>query len=342
MSPYRALYGGKRVLVTGGLGFVGSNLTIRLLELGATVLVVDSQIPETGANPHNVESVRDHPRLSVRTTDVRDVLAMERLVRGQDVIFNLAGQVSHLDSMQDPFTDLEINCRSQLALLEACRHRAPQTKVVFASTRQIYGRVAEELLPVSERQPPNPVDVNGINKLAGERYHTLYNNVYNLRTSVLRLTNTYGPRMLVKHNRQTALGWLIRQALDGEDITIFGDGSQLRDYTYVDDAVDAFLLAGSSDAANGQTFNLGGVAPMSLRDTTEVLIDVAGSGSYHLEPFPDELNRIQIGSVYVDDAKVRRALGWKPKVGLREGLTRTVDFYRAHRAHYWSRSPAEA
>ncbi|MBV9355970.1 MAG: NAD-dependent epimerase/dehydratase family protein [Chloroflexi bacterium] len=337
-----AHYAGKRVMVTGGLGFIGSNLAQRLLTLGADVLIVDALMPEAGGNRFNIEPFHDHPRLSVRTVDIRDILAMERLIDDNDVIFNLAGQVSHIDSMRDPFTDLEINCRSQLALLEACRHRAPQTKVVFASTRQIYGRVAEELLPVSERQPPNPVDVNGINKLAGERYHTLYNNVYNLRTSVLRLTNTYGPRMLVKHNRQTALGWLIRQALDGEDITIFGDGSQLRDYTYVDDAVDAFLLAGSSDAANGQTFNLGGVAPMSLRDTTEVLIDVAGSGSYHLEPFPDELNRIQIGSVYVDDAKVRRALGWKPKVGLREGLTRTVDFYRAHRAHYWSRSPAEA
>ena len=210
----KRFYEGKRVLVTGGLGFIGSNLAIRLLELGAHVLVVDSLIPETGGNAFNIEPVQDHPRLSVRTVDVRDVLAMERLVRGQAVIFNLAGQVSHIDSMQDPFTDLEINCRSQLALLEACRRYAPEAKVVFASTRQIYGRVPDEQLPVDERQPPNPVDVNGINKLAGERYHVLYNNVYGIRTSVLRLTNTYGPRMLVKNNRQTAIGWLIRQ-VDG-------------------------------------------------------------------------------------------------------------------------------
>src|ERR671932_1208609 len=219
-------------MVTGGLGFIGSTIAIRLLELGASVLVVDSLIPETGANPFNLEPVQDHPNLSVRTVDVRDVLAMERLVRGQSIIFNLAGQVSHINSMQDPFTDLEINCRSQLALLEACRVNAPETKVIFSSTRQIYGRVPEDQLPVDERQPPNPVDVNGINKLAGERYHILYNNVYGIRGCVLRLTNTYGPRILVKNPRQTAIGWLIRQAMDDEEIMIFGDGLQLRDFTY--------------------------------------------------------------------------------------------------------------
>src|SRR5919202_2073142 len=334
-------YAGKRTLVTGGLGFIGSTIAIRLLELGASVLVVDSLIPETGANPFNLAPVQDHPNLSVRTVDVRDVLAMERLVRNQAVIFNLAGQVSHIDSMQDPFPDLEINCRSQLALLDTCRRVAPEAKVVFASTRQIYGRVAEELLPVDERQPPNPVDVNGINKLAGERYHVLYNNVYGIHTSVLRLTNTFGPRMLVKNNRQTAIGWLIRQAMDGEEITIFGDGSQLRDFTYVDDAVEAFLLAGANDAANGQTFNVGAIEPVSLRELAELLIEVAGSGSYRLVPFPPERKVIDIGSIYVDDRKIRRVLKWRPQVELREGLARTVAYYRAHRAEYWAQAPAQ-
>jgi UDP-glucose 4-epimerase len=337
----KLFYEGKRAMVTGGLGFIGSNLAMRLLELGASVLVVDSLIPETGANRFNLEPVQDHPRLSVRTVDVRDVLAMERLVRDQAVIFNLAGLVSHIDSMRDPFTDLEINCRSQLGLLEACRHNAPDTKVLFASTRQIYGRVPEEQLPVDERQPPNPVDVNGINKLAGERYHVLYNNVYGIHTSVLRLTNTYGPRMLVKNNRQTAIGWLIRQALDDEDITVFGDGAQLRDFTYVDDVVDAFLLAGSSDSSNGQVFNIGASEPISLREVTELLIEVAGTGSYHLQPFPAERKLIDIGSIYVDDRKIRRVLKWRPRVDLREGLSRTVEFYRAHRAEYWA-SPLPA
>lgn len=328
-------YAGKRTLVTGGLGFVGSNLAMRLLELEAEVLLVDALLPESGGNRFNIDPIKDHPRLSVRTVDIRDVLTMERLVQGQDVIFNLAGQVSHIDSMRDPFTDLEINCRSQLALLEACRHHAPKVKVVFASTRQIYGRVPEDQLPVDERQPPNPVDVNGINKLAGERYHVLYNNVYDIRATVLRLTNTYGPRMLVRNNRQTFIGWLLKQAVDGEQISLFGDGSQLRDMTYVDDAVDAFLRAGANDAANGQVFNLGGLEPMSLKDIAELLIEVAGTGSYALVPWPEEKKAIDIGSVYVDDSKIRRVLGWAPFVSLREGLDRTVRFYRAHRTEYW-------
>jgi len=332
----RRFYEGLPVLVTGGLGFIGSNLAMRLLELGANVTVVDSLIPETGGNPFNIDPVRDDPHLSVRTVDVRDVLAMERLVRKQAVIFNLAGQVSHIDSMQDPFTDLEINCRSQLALLDTCRRVAPETKVVFASTRQIYGRVPEEQLPVDERQPPSPVDVNGINKLAGERYHVLYNNVYGIRTSVLRLTNTYGPRLLVKNNRQTAIGWLIRQVMDSEKITIFGDGLQLRDFTYVDDVVEAFLLAGANDTANGQVFNVGAIEPISLRELADLLIEVAGSGSYELVPFPPERKAIDIGSIYVDDRKIRRVLKWRPQVDMREGLTRTIEFYRAHRDHYWA------
>jgi UDP-glucose 4-epimerase len=337
-------YPGLNVLVTGGLGFIGSNLAIRLLDLGAHVTVVDSLIPETGGNPFNIEPVRDNPRLTVRTVDVRDVLAMERLVRAQSVIFNLAGQVSHIDSMEDPFTDLEINCRSQLALLDTCRRVAPEVKVVFASTRQIYGRVPEEHLPVDERQPPSPVDVNGINKLAGERYHVLYNNVYGIRTSVLRLTNTYGPRMLVKNNRQTAIGWLIRQVMDSETITIFGDGLQLRDFTFVDDAVEAFLLAGMNDAANGQVFNIGAIEPISLRELAELLIEVSGSGRYELVPFPAARKAIDIGSIYVDDRKIRRVLKWRPRVDMREGLRRTIDYYREHRTQYWlpSAEPATA
>jgi UDP-glucose 4-epimerase len=342
-TRHLTFYEGKRVLVTGGLGFLGSNLAIRLLELGARVLIVDALIPETGGNAFNIDPIKDDPRLSVRTADVRDVLTMERLVRHQDVIFNLAGQVSHIDSMSDPFTDLEINCRSPLALLEACRHHAPGVKMVFASTRQIYGRVPDAELPVDERRAPNPVDVNGINKLAGERYHTLYNNVYGLRSAVLRLTNTYGPRMLVKNARQTFIGWFIRQVVFGEEIQVMGDGAQLRDMTFVDDAVDAFLRAGANDAANGQVFNVGGAEPMSLRDIADVLIEVAGSGSYRLAPFPEERKAIDIGSFYVDDSKIRRVLMWAPTVDLREGLERSVVYYRQHpEAYFDTDSPALA
>ena len=331
--PYRAgrFYEGKRVMVTGGLGFIGSNLAACLVDLGADVLLVDSLEPETGANPFNIAPIED--RVSTRRVDVRDAPAMERLVADREVVFNLAGQVSHLDSMRDPFADLEINCRAQLSLLEACRRWNPSVKVIFAGTRQIYGK--PDYLPVDERHLLHPTDVNGINKMAGEWYHILYNNVYRVRACSLRLTNTYGPRMLVKNDRQTALGWFIRQILDGEVVRLFGDGSQLRDFTYVDDACEAFLLAGASDAANGQVFNLGGPEPISLRALLDLLIEVTGRGSYRLVPFPEEQKAIDIGSVYADFAKIERALGWRPRTDLREGLERTVAFYRDHRVHYW-------
>jgi len=332
--PYRGarFYEGKQVMVTGGLGFIGSNLAMRLVDLGSKVLLVDSLVAETGANRFNIAPIED--RVSTRLVDVRDALAIERLVEGQDVIFNLAGQVSHIDSMHDPSTDLDINCRAQLSLLEACRRTNPTVKVVFASTRQIYGR--PDYLPVDEKHLLHPTDVNGINKMAGEWYHILYNNVYGLRACSLRLTNTYGPRMLVKNNRQTAIGWFIRQILDDEEVQLFGDGSQLRDFTYVDDACDAFLRAGASDVSNGQVFNLGGPEPISLRDLLDVMIEVAGRGGYKLVPFPDEKKAIDIGSVYADYNKIHRALGWEPLTDLREGLERTMAFYREHRREYWA------
>jgi len=331
--PYRGAhsYEGKRVMVTGGLGFIGSNLARQLVDLGSHVLLIDSMVNETGANRHNIDDIED--RVSTRLVDVRDALAMERLVAEQDVIFNLAGQVSHIDSMHDPYTDLDINCRAQLSLLEACRRTNPGVKIVFASTRQIYGR--PDYVPVDEKHLLHPTDVNGINKMAGEWYHILYNNVYGLRACSLRLTNTYGPRMLVKNNRQTAIGWFLKQILDGEEVQLFGDGSQLRDFTYVDDACDAFLRAGASDVSNGEVFNLGGPEPVSLRDLLEQMIEIAGCGSYRIVPFPAEKKAIDIGSVYADFNKIHRALGWQPTTSMREGLERSMAFYRANRDKYW-------
>jgi UDP-glucose 4-epimerase len=323
-------YRGTPVMVTGGLGFIGSNLARRLVDLGAEVLVVDSLIPDYGGNLVNIAGYED--RLRVNIADVRGY-GMEYLVRGQALIFNLAGQVSHIDSMRDPFTDLEINCRAQLFILEACRKGNPGAKIVYASTRQIYG--VADYLPVDERHPVHPTDVNGINKMAGEWYHILYNNVYGIRSCSLRLTNTYGPRMLVKHPRQTALGWFVRQAIDGEQIQIWGDGQQLRDYTYVDDVVDAFLRAGADDAANGQVINLGGNRPVSHLELIETLIRVAGSGSYRLVPFPPDRKRIDIGDVYSSYDVAQRLLGWEPRVDLADGVARTVAYYRDHREAYW-------
>ncbi len=325
-----AFYAGRRVLVTGGLGFIGSNLARRLADLGAKVVVVDSLIPEYGGNLANLEGYEE--RVTVNIADVRGH-GMEYLVRGQDIIFNLAGQVSHIDSMRDPLTDLDINCRAQLSILEACRRGNPETKVVFASTRQLYG--TPEYLPVDEEHPVKPVDVNGINKMAGEWYHIVYNNVHGIRACSLRLTNTYGPRMLVKHSRQTALGWFLRLAVDGAEIEIWGDGKQQRDYNHVDDVVDAFLRAGATDAVNGQIINLGGRAPVSHLELISTLIEVAGTGSYRIVPFPPERKAIDIGDVYSSYDKARQLLGWEPKVGLREGLASTVAFYRQHKADYW-------
>ena len=317
-------------MITGGLGFIGSNIAHRLVELGADVLLMDSLIPDAGANFYNIDGVAE--KLRVNIADVRQESTMNHLVRDREVIFNLAGQVSHIDSMVDPHTDLEINCRSQLSILEACRRFNPRVKVVFAGTRQVYGK--PDSLPVTEDHLVRPVDVNGVNKAAGENYHILYNNVFNVHACSLRLTNVYGPRQLIKHNRQGFIGWFIRLALEGGDIEIFGDGSQVRDFVYVDDAVDAFLRAGASDACNGQVFNVGGLEPMSHRDLATLLVEIAGAGRVRFVPWPAEKKIIDIGSFYADSSRFQNAVGWLPNVPLRTGLARTLAYYRAHVAHY--------
>jgi UDP-glucose 4-epimerase len=329
-EEYREFYRGRRVMITGGLGFIGSNLARRLVQLGADVLLVDSLIPDYGGNLFNIDGIA--ARLRVNVADVRQQSTMNYLVRGRAVIFNLAGQVSHIDSMRDPFTDLEINCRSQLTILEACRAHNPQVKVVFAGTRQVYGR--PDSLPVDESQLVRPTDVNGINKAAGEAYHLVYNDVFGVRACSLRLTNIYGPRQLLKHNRQGFIGWFIRLAIEGRPIQIYGDGSQLRDFVYVDDAADAFLRAGASDACNGGAFNVGGDQPINHRDLTTLLIAVAGSGSVEYIDWPPEKKAIDVGSFYADSTRFKGLTGWTQTVPLDEGLRRTVAFYRQHLQHY--------
>ncbi len=318
-------------LITGGLGFIGSNLARRLVELGARVTLVDSLIPEYGGNLFNIAGIEDRVRVNI--ADVRDEYSMDYLVQGRDFLFNLAGQTSHLDSMQNPYTDLEINCRAQLSILEACRKHNPRVKIVYASTRQIYGK--PDYLPVDERHLLHPTDVNGINKMAGEWYHIVYNNVYGIRAVSLRMTNTYGPRMRVKDARQTFLGIWIKNLIEGKPIQVWGDGSQVRDFNYVDDAVEAILLAATSENANGQIFNLGSDETINLRDLAALCIEVNGGGTYEIIPFPPDRKVIDIGDYYADYRKIRGMLGWTPRVNLREGLKRTLEFYRAHREHYW-------
>jgi UDP-glucose 4-epimerase len=322
----------QRVLITGGLGFIGSTLARELVEAGAHVVLIDSLVPEYGGSLHNIAGIED--RVDVNISDVRDEHSLRHHVRDRDVIFNLAGQTSHLDSMTDPFTDLEINCRSQLSILETCRHHNPEAKVIFASTRQIYGR--PQYLPVDERHPIAPVDVNGINKAAGEWYHLLYGEVYGMRVSVLRLTNTYGPRMRVRDARQTFLGHWLRLLLTGDELVIYGDGEQRRDFTYVDDAVRAFLLTAAREEANGRIYNLGDDSPVSLRELADLLVRVNDGGSYRLVPFPDDRKAIDIGDYYADFAAIRAELGWAPAVALDDGLGRTLAFYREHGPNYWN------
>jgi UDP-glucose 4-epimerase len=330
-APHADSFSGARVLITGGLGFIGSNLAARLVALGADVTLVDSLIPEYGGNRHNIHALEGRVRVNI--ADVRDEYSMDYLIQGQDYLFNLAGQTSHMDSMRNPYTDLDINCRAQLSILEACRKHNPAVKVVYASTRQIYGK--PDYLPVDERHLLHPVDVNGINKMAGEWYHILYNNVYGIRACALRLTNTYGPRMRVKDARQTFLGIWIKQVIDGETIQIWGDGLQIRDFTYVDDCVEALLLAASSPGAYGQIFNLGSDETINLRDLAALVVETAGGGRFEIVPYPDDRKPIDIGDYYADYRLIQGRLGWRPRLSLREGLAATIAFYREHRQHYW-------
>lgn len=322
----------KKVLITGGLGFIGSNLAARLVELeAASITLVDSLVPQYGGNIFNVDGIRRHVVINV--SDVRDAHSFKHLVRGADVLFNLAGQTSHMDSMADPQTDLDINCKAQLSILEACRQENPEIRVVFASTRQIYGK--PDYLPVDEKHPIRPVDVNGVNKAAGENYHLLYNKVYGIRTSVLRLTNTYGPRMRIKDARQTFLGVWIKQILMGNAFEVW-DGQQLRDFTFVDDCVDALIRCATMPEAEGRVFNLGGVDdPISLDQLAHLLVAANdGVGKFERKSFPPDRKAIDIGDYYSDTSLIQNRLGWKPRVSLGEGLTKTLDYFRTNLEHY--------
>lgn len=319
-----------RILLTGGLGFIGSNLAHRLVALGAKVSVIDSLFHAYGGNEFNVADIRD--RLSVTIGDIRDRYRMNELVKGQDYMFNLAGQVSHIDSMKDPFTDLDINVTSQISILESCRAHNPGIKIVYASSRQIYGK--PEYLPVDEQHPVHPTDVNGINIMAGEWYHILYNNVYGIKAVSLRMTNVYGPRQLVKHNRQGFIGWFVRQAVEGGTIELYGGGGQKRDLTYVDDVCDALLLTAVSDTANGKIYNLGGTEAVSLRSIAERLIKLSGKGTIKNIPWPEEKKKIDIGDYYGNYAKIKEELGWEPKTKLEDGLKMTVEYYQKNLDKY--------
>ena len=319
-----------KCLITGGLGFIGSNLARSLLRDGHDVTLLDSLVPEYGGNLFNIHGIAD--RVNLQFSDIRDPYAIRHLLRGKDVVFNLAGQTSHADSMTDPFTDLDINAKAQLSLLEAIRDVNPVATVVFASTRQIYGK--PEYLPVDEQHPINPVDVNGINKLSGEQYHLLYNKVYGIKTVVLRLTNTYGPRMRIKDARQTFLGIWIKNLLLDLPIRVYGNGMQLRDFNYVDDVVEALRASVMAEDCHGRILNLGASDVVSLKTLAEHLVTLKCDARWELVPFPQERKNIDIGDYYGDYTLATRLLGWTPKVDLIKGLQLTTRYYRESLQNY--------
>jgi UDP-glucose 4-epimerase len=326
-SYYRNL----NILITGGLGFIGSNLAIALVGQKANVTVVDALIPAYGGNRFNIDPIKNSVRVDI--SDIRDQRAMDKLVVGRDIIFNLAGTLSHVDSMTDPMTDLEINCRAQLSLLESVRKHNPRVKIIFAGTRNQYGKAL--YLPVDENHPQTPTDINGINNIAAEKYHLMYTKVYGIKTVSLRMTNTYGPRHQMHHSRQGVLNWFIRQIIDNETVILYGTGKQIRDVNYVDDVVHALVTVGISEKGWGEAYNLGGT-PCSLLDFVRKTIRIVGRGKLIVKPFPKDREAIEVGDYIASYEKMTKIFGWKPTVSLEDGIRETVEFYGKNKKQYWN------
>jgi len=331
MTQNLSIYDRSVVLITGGLGFIGSNLAIRLAEQSsAEIRIVDSLHPSCGGNPHNLAGIT-RP-VKIHRFDLREISRLREVVSGVDVVFNLAGNVSHTMSMEDPRTDLRNNVEAHICLLETCRAVSPRARIIYSSTRQCYGRA--QRLPVDEEHPIAPVDINGVNKYAAELYHRIYYHVHGLETCCLRLTNTYGPRQFIRNAKQGIVGWFFHQVLCGEEIVIFGDGSQVRDLNYVDCVVDALLIAGKHPRAAGQVYNLGSTETITLLELARQIIEIYGKGSYRFAPFPEESRKIDIGDYFGSFARIREEMGWTPRITLREGIRRTLDFYERNRSIY--------
>jgi UDP-glucose 4-epimerase len=331
ISKVTELYAGSSVLITGGVGFIGSNLARKLAALrDVKIVILDALIPGQGGNQFNLSGIEDC--VTVHWSDMRDSEAVNHLVKGVDYVFNLVGQASHIESVLHPLHDLELNCAAQLTLLEACRNFNPNVKIVFTSTRQVYGRPV--YLPVDEQHRLSPVDINGIHKLTAEQYHLLYQRLYGTRAVCLRLTNTYGPRQLLSHNRQGFIGWFVRQALLGESIELYGEGKQRRDLNYIDDVVEALLLAGVSEGAEGEIFNLGGGELVTLVEVAKELISLIGRGKIHIADFPRDQQLIDVGHCWLNCNKIETTLGWRPQTSLKIGLAQTLAFYRDHLDQY--------
>jgi UDP-glucose 4-epimerase len=330
-EPRFAAFRGTRALVTGGCGFIGSNIVHALDALGCEVTVIDSLEPDQGGNMFNLCGLEG--KVDVRVSDIRDAAAVADAVRGRDFVFNTAAIVSHLNSLESPFEDVDVNVRGTLVLLEGIRQHAPEATVIHASTRSVYGVIKST--PVSEDHPMLPPEVNSANKAVADLYHYAYYVAHGMNTISMRLTNTFGPRALAAHHRQGFMNWFIRLAVEGGTFRLYGDGSQVRDLDYIDDTVRAMLLAAITPGLAGEALNIGSGTPVSLKEIAEALIEISGHGRLEYVPFPDDAKRIEIGDYVADTTKIRERLGWQPQVSMREGLKRSVGYYRAYKEHYW-------
>jgi UDP-glucose 4-epimerase len=322
---------GKKILVTGGLGFIGSNLCIELVRLGAHVTAVDNMLPRQGGNLFNIKEIEN--RIQVQFSDVRDQFSMNYLVRGVDYVFHLAGQVNHVDSMRNPLQDLDINCKGTLVLLEALRLNNRNAKVIFAGTRGEYGSSVK--LPVDEDHPTNPKGIYAVTNLSAEKMVLVYDDVHGIKGTCLRITNTYGPRHQMMHDEYGVFNWFIRKAIDDAEIPVFGDGRILRDFLYVDDLVRCLLMVAVTDKAYGEVFNVGTGIPVSFQSLAETIIKVVGKGTVKFTEFTQERKEVEPGDYYTNISKIRSYVGWESRVALEEGIKRTAGFYRMHRKEYW-------
>jgi UDP-glucose 4-epimerase len=321
----------KEILVTGGLGFIGSNLCIALVEAGARVTIMDNMLPRQGGNLFNIREIED--RVRVNFSDVRNQLSVNHLVKGKDYVFHLAGQVNHVDSMRNPLQDLDINCRGTLVLLEALRQFNRDARVIFAGTRGEYG--ASVKLPVDEDHPTNPKGIYAVTNLTAEKMMLVYHDVHGIKSVCLRITNTYGPRHQMVHDEYGVFNWFIRKAIDDEEIPVFGDGRILRDFIYIRDLVESMLIVSLTEGAYGKVFNVGTGVPVSFTDLAKKIVQVTGTGRVNFTEFTQERKEVEPGDYYADITRLNRCTGWSPKTKLREGIAETVDYYRKHRKEYW-------
>ena len=327
----RAAFAGKRVLITGGLGFIGSSLAHALADVGARVTILDALLPTYGGNRANLHGLEG--TVTVHDGDIRNADLVRELVRDQDFIFNLAGQVSYLDSMRDPFLDVDMNCVGHLRVLEAVRELNPSAKVLFSSSRLVYGKILTT--PVDESHPTNPLSLYGVHKLTAEKYYRIYYDTHGIRSAILRIPNPYGPRQQMKHAKYSIVGWFVRQAMEGKTIEIYGDGTQERDYLYISDIVDAFLRVAASEQTNGEVYNIGTHERVRFIDMVDTILDVVGSGNKVHIPWPEHYERNETGNYIADTRKIEAAVGWRARVPLRTGIEEMVKYYREHKEQYW-------